>query len=204
MTFTKLERIILSSLIVLLVGGILSLMIILADNRAANASILARISSSAKLTDKTPMNKGVYFNEEESLSKLNLNRTDLKSIKALPCLSAPLAKRVYEYVSNHQINSLDELSEVKGMTRKRLRELEKYATALGGHAGAAGWGEKVNLNFATVEDLKELPGLSKKTAEKIIEFRNQNGGFHSVDDLLEIPGLTKRVISRFADKVEVK
>ena len=82
--------------------------------------------------------------------------------------------------------------------------MESYATAMGGHSGSAAWGDKINLNFATVDELKDLPGITKKIAEKIIDFRNQNGGFHSIDDLLEIPGLSEKTLNRFINQVEVK
>lgn len=205
MKVTKLEKLCFAILTILNVVGFMLLVVSICSNRAANRTILTKISSVAKLTDMDPFVKGIYFNEEESLNKLNLNRTDLKSIKAIPCLSAPLAKRIYEYIQDkREIKELNELLELKGMTKKKLRELESYATAMGGHSGSAAWGDKINLNFATVDELKDLPGITKKIAEKIIDFRNQNGGFHSIDDLLEIPGLSEKTLNRFINQVEVK
>ena len=90
------------------------------------------------------------------------------------------------------------------MSRKRLKELDKYATVMGGHAGSAAWGDKINLNFTNESELSNLPGISKKMAEKIINFRNSNGGFKSLEDLYEIPGLSEKAIKKFIDKVEVK
>jgi competence protein ComEA len=116
-----------------------------------------------------------------------------------------MAKRIFEFITEKgQIKDLTDLLEVKGMSRKRLRELDKYATVMGGHAGSAAWGSKVDLNFASEAELTNLPGISKKMAEKIINFRNSNGGFRSIDELYEIPGLTEKTIKRFIDSVEVK
>ena len=169
------------------------------------SGIVLNINNIAQYTDKTPLEKTFYFDEAESQNKLNLNRTNFVSIKKIPCLSAPMAKRIFEYITEKgQIKDLTELLEVKGMSRKRLRELDKYATVMGGHAGTASWGDKVDLNFATEADLTNLPGISKKMAEKILSFRNKNGGFHSIDELYEIPGLTDKTIKRFIDRVEVR
>ncbi|NCB40458.1 MAG: hypothetical protein EOM80_16990, partial [Erysipelotrichia bacterium] len=65
-------------------------------------------------------------------------------------------------------------------------------------------GDKLNLNFATFDDINALPGVGKKMAEKIIEFRNSNGGFFSIEDLKEVPGLTEKTIAKFIDMVEVR
>ena len=51
---------------------------------------------------------------------------------------------------------------------------------------------------------KEKDTQMKKMAEKILSFRNKNGGFHSIDELYEIPGLTDKTIKRFIDRVEVR
>jgi competence ComEA-like helix-hairpin-helix protein len=44
----------------------------------------------------------------------------------------------------------------------------------------------IDLNSATVEELKLLPGVGDKTAERIVEKRAELGGFGSVDDLLGV------------------
>ncbi len=99
---------------------------------------------------------------------------------------------------------MSELLEVKGMSRNKLRTLELYATTWGGHAGQAAWGDKLNLNFATQKELETLPGIGKKTAREIINFRNRNGGFFSLNELKEIPGLTPKKIEKFIDRLEVR
>lgn len=59
----------------------------------------------------------------------------------------------------------------------------------GGGPPAAGAGAKVSLNRATIADLENLPRIGPVTAQKIIDFREQNGGFRSVDQLKEVSGI---------------
>ena len=47
----------------------------------------------------------------------------------------------------------------------------------------------ISLNSATVEQLDELPGVGPVTAQKIVDYREQNGAFRSVDDLDAVPGI---------------
>lgn len=205
MRLNKVEKITFATLTISLVFGLLLLIVKISNVNSANKLTIYKINNISKQTDITSLEKTIYFDEVASQNKLNLNRTNLESIKNIPCLNAPLAKRIYEFIQSKKgISDITELLEVKGMSRKRLKELDKYATVLGGHAGSAAWGDKINLNFTNENELSNLPGLSKKMAEKIINFRNSNGGFRTLEDLYEIPGLSEKTIKKFIDKVEVK
>ena len=61
--------------------------------------------------------------------------------------------------------------------------------ALGGGAASAPASGPVHLNSATLEQLDALPGVGPVTAQKIIDYRTQHGGFGSVDELDAVPGI---------------
>src|SRR3954453_5395295 len=48
--------------------------------------------------------------------------------------------------------------------------------------------QPINLNTATLEQLDTLDGVGPTTAQKILDYRTQHGGFSSVDELDAIPG----------------
>ena len=50
-------------------------------------------------------------------------------------------------------------------------------------------GQAVNINTAPQDLLEKLPGIGPTTAEKIIEYRKENGPFVTIDDLLKVPGI---------------
>ena len=70
-------------------------------------------------------------------------------------------------------------------------------------AGPAGktTGGRVSLGSATAAELDELPGVGPVTAQKIVDYRSQHGGFRSVDDLDAIPGIGPARIEQLRDLV---
>jgi competence ComEA-like helix-hairpin-helix protein len=49
--------------------------------------------------------------------------------------------------------------------------------------------KSINLNSANLDELILLPGIGKKTAERIIELRSKRGKFKSLKELSEIKGI---------------
>lgn len=53
-------------------------------------------------------------------------------------------------------------------------------------------GERININEAGEEELQELPGIGPAFAERIIEWREENGEFTSKEQLIEVRGIGER------------
>jgi competence protein ComEA len=63
--------------------------------------------------------------------------------------------------------------------------------------------KRLDLNTATVDDLRKLPGIGKTTAQAIVRFREKSGPFRRVEDLLAIRGITKKKLDKIRPLVKV-
>lgn len=69
--------------------------------------------------------------------------------------------------------------------------------------GAGGAAAKVDLNTATLAELDTLPGVGPVTAQAIIAWREQHGGFTSVDQLADVDGIGPARLAKLRDAVTV-
>jgi competence protein ComEA len=77
------------------------------------------------------------------------------------------------------------------------------STAAAGGDGAAPPQAPISLNTATAEQLDTLDGVGPATAQKILDYRRQHGGFRSIEDLGQIPGIGPKRLAALRGKVQL-
>ena len=71
-------------------------------------------------------------------------------------------------------------------------------------AAALLWGEPLDLNLATEDDLAALPGIGPDRARRIARWRARHGRFAAVDDLADVPGIGPKTLERLRPSLTVE
>jgi competence protein ComEA len=65
-------------------------------------------------------------------------------------------------------------------------------------------GEKININQASVQEIAELKGIGMSYAERIVQYRKDNGPFQSPEDIVKVRGIGPKALEANKDRITVK
>ncbi len=63
---------------------------------------------------------------------------------------------------------------------------------------------KINLNTATLAELDTLPGIGPSIAQRILDYRTQNGDFKTIEDLKKVRGVGDALFNQIKDLITVQ
>ena len=78
---------------------------------------------------------------------------------------------------------------------------EAYKTAID-DAGLAD--QKVDINSASTEELMRIKGIGETIAERIVEYRYNNGNFASIDDIKNVKGVGVALFEKIKTRITVE
>lgn len=152
--------------------------------------------------------------EKEESPEQDLITVDVKgAVKSPGIYDLPVGSRVHDAVQ--KAGGLTEEADSKSLNlaQKVSDEALVYVPTKGEEAAsqqaASGTSpstskdKKVNLNKASLEELKQVKGLGGKRAQDIIDHREANGKFKSVDELKKVSGIGAKTIEKLKDHVTV-
>ncbi len=62
----------------------------------------------------------------------------------------------------------------------------------------------INLNTATLEELDSLPGIGEVLAQRILDYREEHGGFQSLEDLMKVDGIGESTFEELKGKITLE
>ena len=63
--------------------------------------------------------------------------------------------------------------------------------------------ERLDVNRATAEELRQLPGIGEVLSERIVAWREDNGPFDSLERLMEVEGIGEGRLEAIRDRITV-
>lgn len=64
-------------------------------------------------------------------------------------------------------------------------------------------GKKVNINEADAKELQTVKGIGEVSAQRIIDYREENGPFKSIEDIQEVKGFGEKTFEKIRDRITV-
>lgn len=138
--------------------------------------------------------------EEPVEEKVNINTATARELVEKLSIARTYAYKITGYRNkNGLFVDLEELREVSGLPsvfyerfKDRLTiEVEpkvKVEPKVEEPEEDEHWfGDKLNVNTATADEIVKFTGISSKTARMIVSYRKKNGSFTKLDDLLNVP-----------------
>lgn len=152
--------------------------------------------------------------EKDESVEQDLITVDVKgAVKSPGIYDLPVGSRVNDAVQ--KAGGLTEQADSKSLNlaQKVSDEALVYVSTKGeesasqqagsGTASSTNKEKKINLNKASLEELKQVKGLGGKRAQDIIDHRETNGKFKSVEELKKVSGIGAKTIEKLKDYVTV-
>ena len=79
--------------------------------------------------------------------------------------------------------------------------LPELATSQSNGQDATG---KININQADQSQLQALTGIGPAKAQKIIDYREEHGGFQSIEEIMNVAGIGEKTFENIKDQISVR
>lgn len=128
---------------------------------------------------------------------IDLNLASEEELRLLPGVGPALARAIVERRRRKgPFRSVEELLEVAGIGPRKLERLRPLLVVREEWELRGSQPFPVDINSATEEELRRIPGVGVALARAILGWRERNGPFGSVDELLSVPGIGPKTLER--------
>lgn len=138
-------------------------------------------------------------NNKPGYAVIDINIADTTALIALPGIGSKLAARIVNFRDKlggfYSINQVAETYGLPDSTFQKIRQYLKLETnAL----------RKININSATVDELKAHPYIRYSLANPIVAYRNEHGPFNKTEELKKVMAVTEDIYNKILPYLTIK
>lgn len=150
--------------------------------------------------DNALKNESKHFEKKDhEIKPFDINLADSAAFIALPGIGNKLAARIITFRDKlGGFYKVEQVGETWGLPDSVFQKVrEKFIV----NAGAI---KQININTASLEELKQHPYIRYVLANAIVQFRQQHGKFNSVADIKQIQIISSEIFDKLAPYLSVK
>ena len=124
-------------------------------------------------------------------SAVDINTADTSAFNALPGIGSKLAARIVNFRDKlGGFYSITQVGETYGLPDSTFKKIKQYLKLENTSI------KKININTATVDELKAHPYIKWSIANPIVAYRNEHGSFLKVEDIKKVMSVTDEIYSK--------
>lgn len=132
-------------------------------------------------------------------SAVDINTADTTALIALPGIGSKLAARIINFRDKlGGFYKTEQVAETFGLPDSSYQKLKQYLKLENVAV------RKININKASVDELKNHPYIRYTLANPIVAYRNEHGSYTKLEDLKKIMAVTYEVYNKIAPYLSVQ
>lgn len=144
-------------------------------------------------TDKTPNETQLTKPYTPRYSIIDINAADTSAFIALPGIGSKLAARIVNFREKlGGFYSVNQVGETFGLPDSTFQKIKQYLKLENTSI------RKININTATVDELKAHPYIKWSIANPIVAYRTEHGPFGKVENIKKVMAVTDEIYSKIA------
>lgn len=130
---------------------------------------------------------------------VDINKADTTALIALPGIGTKLAARIINFRDKlggfYSIGQVGETFGLPDSTFQKIKQFLKLETGIL---------KKININNATIDELKAHPYIKYSLANPIVAYRKEHGGFTALQDLKKVMIITEETFNKIAPYLTIE
>ena len=146
-----------------------------------------------KIADNSPKEIQQAKTYTSRYSIIDINLADTTAYIALPGIGSKLAARIINFREKlGGFYSINQVGETFGLPDSTFQKIKQYLKLENTTI------RKININTATVDELKAHPYIRWSLANPIVAYRTEHGPFSKVEDIKKVMAVTEEVYNKIA------